>query len=379
MPTIWIAHSILNGKLYMITGKMKIISLLIFLQVNVSFSQSYDSLRVFNISEDLKDLTIDEEEGLIYISGRKGNMVYNITKGEMSTLKIKEKALPEHPYYTTSYIQETNPSLDPVLLRKSLFTHNGEYLIYHYLKHKYDYIFVYKRHKKCYKLYSKFKNEINVNSVAVNRNLIMAVGSSYGQLRLWDIKGKKFIRQMKTNRLSGVVASIQFSEDNPNKIIISTGASKCIIMDIKTDQVYNTWHYGFIDIPGTESRTGQGAMDMNFANGDSLAIIGLTSRVHKSLNIWTTNNNAIYQESTDTIQPISYDRMDSVLFITDSTGTISEYNINQRKIINSFPSNQTDLKSLEFSDHGKYMVTRTGKGEIKVWLKNGNSTKSKMH
>lgn len=358
---------------------MKIISFLIFLQVNVGFSQSYDSLIVFNVSEKLKDLEIDENNGLVYISNDQGVKVYNIDKKELSAFDIRDKELPEFPYHAIDKSKETPPSLDPVLLRKSHFTHNGDYFIYYYLKNQYEHIYVYKRHKKRYKLYSKFNNEAHVYSIATNSNLIMAVGGPYGQLRLWDLKRKKFIRLMKPNISTGVITSIRFSQVNQDKIIISNGACQCVILDTKTDQVHNTWRYGFIDVPGTTSRVGQGAMEMNFANGDSLAIISLTNRLHNSLNLWTTNSNKVYQESIDSIQPVSYDLVDNTLFIVDSTGTISEYNINQRKISSTFHAKQSDLNLLKLSEHGKYMVTANGKGEVKIWLKNEYTTKPKRH
>lgn len=348
---------------------MKMLSLLVFLQVNICFSQPYDSLTLFNAVGEVKALELDEENGRVYLSNGLSVNVYNIAEGKLSSLEISEKNLPGYALPAKKKAQDSIPSLDPLVLRKALFTENGDYLIFYYLKHEYAYINVYKLYKKRYKLYTKFNNDASVYSLAVSQNLTLVAGSAYGQLRLWDIKRKKFIRLMQPKISKGVVSSIKFSEDHETKIIISYGSSQCIIIDSETDQVEATWHYGFIDVPGAKSRVGQGAAEMTFVNSDSLAIVSLTNRMHTSLNLWTVKRKTIYQESIDRIQPIASDRLDSVLFIADSAGTISEYSINQRKLTRSFPSGQAGLKRLKLSKSGKYMITTTQQGEIKIWLK----------
>ena len=351
---------------------MKIVSLLIVLLVLIEgFAQSYEPLSIFQVSGSVKDLEIDEENSLIYISSAQNTNVFNIENNELHEIQINEKDLPEFRYYSKEFSQETNMVSDPESLRRSLFTENGDYLIFYWLEHQYEYLFVYKRNNMQYDLHRIFNNRANANSVAVNRDLKLAVGSGGGQIRIWDIEDKNFVRLMKPEISNGAVFSIQFSDINENKIIISNGASECIIIDIETDQVYGSWKYGF------SNGHGQQAMQMYLTNEDSLALVGLRNGYRNSLNIWATTNEEAYSISTNIIEPIVFDITGSVLYIGDSSCYISVYNLLEGEISNVFTTGQYGLELLEFSNYGKYMVTTDGEGEIKVWRKNEFLTEPK--
>ena len=329
--------------------------------------QNFDSLCYFRVDSEILDLQIDEDKGLVYLAYPDGTQVYNLEERELSNLKIRKRELPNYLFNKAAFPSNAKLVSQANSFRKALFSNNGDYLIYYNLEQQYEYVYVYKRRRSRYKLHQIINNQAAVNSAAINNDGVLALGSAYGQIRLWNIKGKNFIRLMNPNISTGAVFKIQFSEQNENTIIISNGASECVLINIETDEVKGIWKYGFIQVPDSPSRLGQGVTEMYLTNNDSLALIGLHNKLHKSLNIWHIDSNQLQSISTEIIQPIAFDFYQSTIYLADSSGHISEFDLKSHEINCSYSSGQEEIQILKISNTGKYLLCADRLGVVMIY------------
>lgn len=342
--------------------------------LRISAAQSYDSLKVLELNSAINDLTIDEAAAMFYISTKTGVWRYDLEKDQQVELTINPADLPENRYYIREFSKTTETVKDPESYTQSVFSKNGEFLVYYRLEHQYEYIYVYKREKQTYQLHAIFNNRANVNSCGISEDLELAVGSGGGQIRLWNIKSKSFIRLMKPDISTGYVASIKYSELDNHKIVISNGASESIVLNTKTDSVYATWKYGFYPIPGTKGSVGQGVKELTFTENDSIVAISLTNRVFSSLNLWNLNTNQVSQVLTDTVLPFPIDKTRGAIITGTSDGMVYSFNISSQKMTPLLPSDQDCLVKLKLSESGKYLMTVDENGSLMIWLNNQPST-----
>lgn len=331
------------------------------------YSQSYDSIAQIQFEAEILNLEMDDSKAKIYISEKEKAWVFDINKGKLKELKISAKHLPEAQYVSKVGEKEVSFS-HPSPYQRAKFSKNGDYLVFYFCEHQHQKVFVYKkRFNRSYKLHVVFDHEKNINSVAISEDLILATGSGYGIIKLWDLKKKKFIRTMEAKISQGYVKIMKFSSHDPSKMIIGNGSSQCIVLDSKTDQIYQTWQIKWLQVPNSESRVGQGVNEVFFTFKDSLALISLNSQLHTSLNIWTIGANSHYQFPLDIIQPKSFGTFNSQLVIANSNGEFIFYDLSKRKISHRFNSHQNEIEKLKVSSSGKYLACFSKDGKLKVW------------
>jgi WD40 repeat protein len=345
--------------------------LLLFLLCHASLvsGQVYDSLFVLEFEHPIQDLEIDEEAGKVYVSSAKHFWSIDLTLKTRQEFKVKAKDLPAHRFYAKNGAENGKLVMNPTPFTETLFTSKGEFLILYRLQHQYEFIYIYRKKRDKYKLYQVFNNGAAINSVAVNNDLIMAVGSGYGQISLWDIKDKKFIRLMEPGISKGAVFYLHFSEDD-KYIGLGNGSSEAVLIDYKTDSVCSTWKYGFMPVPGTEGRVGQGVNQIIFLEQQNTVAVQLNNMLHNSLNLWNTFKDSIERISPAIIQPLSLARDNSNLLIATDSDSIFIYDLVKGELTKSFPSDQKGLRKIEISDSGKYLISISGSGTLKVWLRN---------
>lgn len=343
---------------------------LFLLITKIGFPQSYELARVMHIDSPIHTLEIDDAASKLYISSKSGPWVYDFKTNLKHQLRIKLKDSPEFRYYRHNYDEKKIAAESYSSWTQTSFSKNGDYLVYFRLQHQYPYIYVYKRKNRRYRLDDIISNVAVPNSVAINDDFILAVGSGNGTIRLWDLKTKSFIRQMKPKISTGYVGAIRFSDLDQNKIVIGNGGGESIVIDIRTDSVYNTWKYGMYPVPNTESLMGQSVRELFFTENDSVAAISLRNPLFYSLNLWNVYSNEVYQIPLDTLQPISIDKSDQGIFIGGVDGNVYLLKGKEYQLKALLPSPQVGLAKINVTKSGAYLVTADSSGIIKVWVQN---------
>lgn len=329
---------------------------------------SYDSAFAFSVNQSILDIVVVNDEKELLVSTATGVWSFSLDNYELRKLKIKNKDLPEEYYNRKESKDSSKIASNPSPFTKSILSSDGNYLIYFSLQHQYKNIYVYKKRRNRYKLHYVIKNPSNVNSVAISEDLILAAGSSHGQIRLWDLKDKSFIRLMEPNIAEGYVKHIVFS--NSSRMAIGNGSLQSIVINYPLDSVENLWSFGMYKKPNAPGAYGQGVKQLEFAEDDSLVFIIIENLVFNALNIWDLNSNLIKQLPLDSINPVSFCYNKDHLFVANKNGGIRIYNLIKSQIINSFPSRQKALSRVLLSPTRKKLITVNKSGQIKIWNQN---------
>ena len=181
----------------------------------------YDSITTIPHGGKVKDMRFDKN----------GQKLYWVQPGKVERLKLY------HLFARSWKVKDAREIQDQQHAQARLSI-NAKYLVYYRTAHS---IYIFKKRWNSYRLKHKVgipSGEIvgGSNCVAMDpKEKYLAVGSSHGQVTLYNLRTGKVIRVIKTEE-SGTIASLAFS-NNGKKLALGTGASKCIVMDWKANTI----------------------------------------------------------------------------------------------------------------------------------------------